>query len=307
MNFSLISCFERTTKRMQEQTEENRIVAKSRPTAMNLTSSVVASSSAVNSPVASRGPGILKASSRQVGSSRKLVAANANQNSNSDAASSSQGWQRDAQLFLSTGKLEATNTDQNSLNRREESLSTLKPVAMMMNEHQGCSGKSKVPEDSGGSKPKSGIWPHHFHISLEYVPHMEKVFPVVRKIYDRKPTDKLKDLDVNTAIWGVFMSVTLQAAVHLGRDYSMNLRSVKIQSSKSVEHLFRTTEKLVKEQTEIAALSTVDLKQPTWRESSLSCDRVVRIMNSKTLRLFRLNALLGRHRSRTSSSLERQN
>ena len=128
----------------------------------------------------------------------------------------------------------ATNTDQNSLNRREESLSTLKPVAMMMNEHQGCSGKSKVPEDSGGSKPKSRIWPHHFQKSLEYVPHMEKVFPVVRKIYDRKPTDKLKDLDVNTATWCIFMSVTLQAAVHLERDNPQNLRSVKNQSSKSV-------------------------------------------------------------------------
>ena len=36
-NFSLISCItERMAKRMQEQSEENRIVAKSRPTAMNL-------------------------------------------------------------------------------------------------------------------------------------------------------------------------------------------------------------------------------------------------------------------------------
>ena len=72
---------------------------------------------------------------------------------------------------------------------------------------------------------------------------------------DRKATDNLKDLVVNTAIWGIFMSVTLQAAVHLGRDYSLNLRSVKNQSSKSVEHLFRTTEKLIKEQTDITGLS----------------------------------------------------
>ena len=115
----------------------------------------------------------------------KLVAANANQNSNSDAASSSQGWQRDAQLFLSTDKL----------------------VAMMMIEHQGCSGKFKVPEDSGDSEPKSRIWPHHFQKSPEYVPHMEKVFLFARKRYDRKPTEKLKDFDVNPAIWGVFMFI----------------------------------------------------------------------------------------------------
>ena len=68
-NFSLNSCTERMAKRMQEQSKENRIVAKSRPTAMNLTSSVAAISSSANSPIASRSTEVLKASSRQVGSS----------------------------------------------------------------------------------------------------------------------------------------------------------------------------------------------------------------------------------------------
>ena len=160
-------------KRMQEQSEENRIVAKSSPTSMNLTSSFAASSSSVNSLIASRSPGKLRASSRQVGLSGRLDASS-NQNSNPDAVSSSQGWQGDAQLFFSTGKLVAMNTDPNSLNRQEESISTGKLVAMVTIEHQGCSGKSQIPEDSG-----------------------------------------------------LFMSVTFQAAVHLGPDFSMNLRLVK--------------------------------------------------------------------------------
>ena len=66
-----------------------------------------------------------------------------------------------------------------------------------------------------------------------------------------------KDLDVNTAVWGIFMPVTLQAAVNLGQDYSQNLRSIKNQPLKSVEQLFRTTGKLIKEQTEIKRLSTI--------------------------------------------------
>ena len=115
---------------------------------------------------------------------------------------------------------------------------------------------------------------------------MEKVFSIVSKFYDRKPTDKMTNLDVNTAIWCIFTSVTLQAAVHLGRDYSFNLRSVKNQSSKSVKQLFCTTEKLIKEQMEITRLSTIDWNQPVWKESSLLCDRAVRIMNSKTYFFF---------------------
>ena len=103
MNFILISCTERMAKRMQEPKEENRIVANSRPTAMNLTSSVPTRSSSVHSPIASRSPVILKPSSRQVGLSGEH-GASTNQNSNPDAPSSSQGWQRS----ISTGGLVAT-------------------------------------------------------------------------------------------------------------------------------------------------------------------------------------------------------
>ena len=61
---------------------------------------------------------------------------------------------------------------------------------------------------------------------------------------------------------GKFMSVTFQAAVHLGQDFQQNLRSVKNQSSKSVGQSFRTTEKLIKDHKEIAGLSTIDWNQP---------------------------------------------
>ena len=174
-NFSLTSCTKRIAKKDARTIKSNRIVAKSRPTAMNLISSVATSSSSVNSRIASRSPVILKASSRQVGLSGRPDASTY-QNSNPEAASSSQGWQSDAQLFIST----------------------VKPVAT---EYQGCSGNPEVPEDSEESEPKSRIWPHHFRISPDFVPHMEKVFSIVRKIYDPKPTGNLKDHDVNTAIW----------------------------------------------------------------------------------------------------------
>ena len=45
------------------------------------------------------------------------------------------------------------------------------------------------------------VWPHNFHISTAYVPHLEKVFSNVRQKFGRKPGDKMEDLDVNTSIW----------------------------------------------------------------------------------------------------------
>ena len=56
-NFSLISC---TTmaKIIQEQKEGKRVVSKSRPAAMNLSSSIATTSSAASSPIASKSPGM---------------------------------------------------------------------------------------------------------------------------------------------------------------------------------------------------------------------------------------------------------
>ena len=122
---------------------------------------------------------------------------------------------------------------------------------------------------------------------------MEKVFSIVRKTCARNPTDDLKDLDVNTAGRGILMSVTLQAAVHLGQDSSQNLRSIKNQPLKSVEQLFRTTEKLIKDQVEITGLSTIDWSQPMWREASRLCDRSFNEIPNQ--RLCRLAAVSGRH------------
>ena len=254
-------------------------MAESSPMVMNLTSSVATSSSSVDSPIALRSLGILKASSRQVGLSGRPDAS-ASQNSNPDPASSSQGWERDAQLFISTEKLVATGKDQKSLNRQEESvISTKKPVAT---EHQGCSGKPRNFTKLRRFKTHES----NLATSFPYVTRLctsqgESLLDRKKDLCSENQEDNLKDLDVKPAVWSMFMSVTLQAAVHLGRDGSLNLRSVKNQSSKSVDHLFRTTEKLIKEQTEITGLSTIYWDQLLWRESSLLCDRAVRMMKSQ--------------------------
>ena len=35
----------------------------------------------------------------------------------------------------------------------------------------------------------------------------------------------MEDLNVNVAIWSLFMDTTLRAAVHLGKDYDTNLHN----------------------------------------------------------------------------------
>ena len=89
-NSSLTSCPKTMAKRVQEQKEEERIVAKSRPTAMTLSSTVPASSSSAKDPIASKSPEKLIASGKPESRVRR--------NSKPDAASSSQVKLQDAHL-----------------------------------------------------------------------------------------------------------------------------------------------------------------------------------------------------------------
>ena len=84
---------------------------------------------------------------------------------------------------------------------------------------------------------------HIIFTSPASVPHMEKIYPILRQVYGRSPTDDLNDFDVNNAIWVKIMKVTLQAAVHLGRGLCGEIRFTMNQLLKSVKQLFQMTEK----------------------------------------------------------------
>ena len=86
-------------------------------------------------------------------------------------------------------------------------------------------------------------------MSPEVVPHTEKDYSIVLHIHGRSLTDDLDDLDVNNALWSIFMNVTLQAAVHLGRDKMEKLRFTKNQLLKSVKQLIQVSERLITDQT----------------------------------------------------------
>ena len=135
---------------------------------------------------------------------------------------------------------------------------------------------------SGNPKAERGKWPHNFYISSEVVSYVDKVYSTVRNTFDREPTDKMEDLIVNAAIWRMIMNATLQAAVHLGQDYDQNLRFVENRFWCSLKKLFKETEKLIKNKTEIIGVSMIDYGDHTWSATSLLCDRIHQISTAKT-------------------------
>ena len=228
-NFSLTSCTKTMAKRMQEQRGDNRIVAKSKPTTMNLAASVSTSSSTVNSPIASKSPGILKSTlsntCRKRSQSRRSVE-----------------FSRMAKRCISGREYRETCRDRKRPGT-PESLQDIQDIQELQETQ-----KTRKPK----AMTKIG---HTISIFHQIMCCMEKVFSILRQRCGRNPTDQMKDLDVNTARWRICMSVTLQAAVHLGKDYTENLRSTKNQPLKQ---LCQVTERLIKDQTEITGLATLD-------------------------------------------------
>ena len=92
-------------------------------------------------------------------------------------------------------------------------------------------------------------------LSPDHVPYMNDIYDTVRKIYGRPSDDPMVDLDVNVAIWRVFMNATLKAAVHLGNDHDVNLKHAKNSFWRSTGQLFGETEKLISGHTETTLVS----------------------------------------------------
>ena len=157
---------------------------------------------------ASNSPGTLKAQSQHLG----LIASAgrlAPKDSNKDAASSSQAWQSDVDPSSSAGRPAHTTKTQRVIDKD---------------------------------------WPNYFEISASVVGHLEKVHSNLRHKIGRRPGDEMLDLNVNSLIWRMFASATMDAAVHVGPKYLDN------------SHSTRNTKERKKDKTIVRRVTEVDFE-----------------------------------------------
>ena len=141
-------------KRIHNQKEEERVVSKSRPELMNMSSFIPTSSFAASSPIAPKSPGVPIATGKLESRMRG--------NSKSDAASSSQA-QRElmdtARGILVATKKEAGDVDLSESETGSEEDDTGKPVA-----NETAAGKPYAPSQSacqGRPKAEKTEWSHN--------------------------------------------------------------------------------------------------------------------------------------------------
>ena len=139
---------------------------------------------------------------------------------------------------------------------------------------------SSKSDCQGSPKAEKTEWSHNLRVSPATVHHTEAVFSTVSGIYGREHDDPMNDLDVNMAIWGIFMNATLRAAVHLGQDHEPNLRYVR-NTFGTVWAAIRETGKLISDQKKITGISPIDFQYATWMSTSLLCEKAYWITNAK--------------------------
>ena len=86
----------------------------------------------------------------------------------------------------------------------------------------------------------------------------------------------------HSVIWGIFMSVTLESAVLMGKNYSDNWHSIKNTKELTMKKCSTHPAKLVSEQDEISGVKTIDWENYSWKYLSLIGDeQVISLLHKK--------------------------
>ena len=83
-------------------------------------------------------------------------------------------------------------------------------------------------------------------------------------------------------IWGMFMTVTIESAVFMGKNYLNNCQSILNTTDLTLKQMFDISTKLVSEQDEISGLETIGWENHSWKDLSLIGDeRIINLQRTK--------------------------
>ena len=74
---------------------------------------------------------------------------------------------------------------------------------------------------------------------------------------DRNEFQMLQKIEKHSMIWGMFMTVTMESAVFMGKNYLNNCHSIAITTDLTLKQMFDISARLVSEQDEISGLETI--------------------------------------------------
>ena len=90
------------------------------------------------------------------------------------------------------------------------------------------------------------------------------------------------DGEEHSMIWRMFMAVTMESAVFMGKNYLNNCHSIANTKDLTLKQMFDISTRLVSEQDEISGLETIRWENHSWKYLSLIGDeRIINLQRTK--------------------------
>ena len=120
-------------------------------------------------------------------------------------------------------------------------------------------------------------------LSLGFRSFLNRVNDQVRKRQKRSSMNITEDSEKHCVIWGMFMSVTLESAVFMVKNYSDNGHSIKNTNDLTMKQMFDISEKLEFEPSdEIYGVKTINWENSSWKYLSLRGDEhIINLQRTK--------------------------
>ena len=150
----------------------------------------------------------------------------------------------------------------------------------------------EIPRDRPGRPDidsQEEAWPQQFvvgnekaelELSVESRSFVNRVNDQVRK--RQKRISNVSENGEHSMIWGMFMTVTMESAVFMGKNYLNNCQSIANTIDLTLRQMFDISTRLVSEQDEISGLETISWEKHSWKYLSLiGGERVIDLQRTK--------------------------
>ena len=101
-------------------------------------------------------------------------------------------------------------------------------------------------------------------LSVESRSFVNRVNDQVRK-RQKRISNVTEDGEEHSMIWGMFMTVTMESAVLMGKNYLNNCQSIANTTDLTLKQMFDISTRLVSEQDEISGLETIGWENHSWK------------------------------------------
>ena len=281
---SSTACLAAMAKRAQQNSEEGRVTAKSRPM-MNLTArttSIVSSSASTN-----QGGGLRMDIMNLNNMFLTIAQGNLLQSQDQiilrkyGSSQSSQVWTRGNGEHDRSGKPESWNSLEKVDPFRGEHL--LGRTAHSARNEETIHGRTGRP-DSENIQEKANF--EELIMGSDTTEFVNKVKNQVRIRQKRMSSNVAEDCTEHSIIWGMFMATTLNAATFMGKSYSTMRNVLQNEEKITLKQMFDVTATTINNDEEVYCLDKIEYQRNTWTQLSLINDPLVIGLQSTKVYVF---------------------